>query len=142
MMLSTSRTRLTKQRKLVLEVVKSACYHPTADQIYGLVKKKLPSISVGTVYRNLEVLNKQKLIRQIDIPGEPMRFDVESKNKAYFVCKNKGVIYDLKIDPKKVKKLFKNESAIDSIDDFNILLFGSSKESSGERGLRKGILKH
>ncbi len=139
---SASKTRLTKQRKLVLNIVKSACYHPTADQVYRLARKRLPSISVGTVYRNLDMLLEQNLIRKINIPSEPARFDAESKNRAYFVCREKGVIYDLKIDPKKVKKLFKDQSTVDSINDFNILLFGSSKVNADERGLRKGVLKH
>lgn len=138
----TPKTRLTKQRKLILDVVKSACYHPTADQIYSLVKKKLPTISVGTVYRNLDVLTGQNFIRRIDIPGEPVRFDADLKNKAYFVCKNKGVIYDLEVDALEIKKLFKGQSAIDSIDDFTILLFGTSKTDSSELLLRKGQLKH
>lgn len=142
MAIPSSKTRLTKQRKLILEIVKSACYHPTADQIYQLVKKKLPKISVGTIYRNLDILADQKLIKRIDIPSEPVRFDADTRNKAYFVCKRKGVIYDLKIDPSKIKELIREEDMIESIDDFNILLFGTSKSNNKERGLRKGQLRH
>lgn len=142
MAIPSLKTRLTKQRKLILEIVKSACYHPTADQIYQLVKKKLPKISVGTVYRNLDVLVDQKLIKRIDIPSEPVRFDADLKSKAYFVCKRRGAIYDLEIDPEKVMKLVSDQSVIESIDDFNILLFGASKSDSKERSLRKGQLKY
>lgn len=141
MTIPSSKTRLTKHRKTILSVVQSACYHPTAEQIFKLVKKKLSTISVGTVYRNLDVLTDQKLIKRIDIPGEPVRFDADLKNKAYFVCKNKGAIYDLDIDPKKLKNLI-NCDCIEEIDDFHILLFGTSKECKNERSLRKGQLKH
>ena len=134
--------RQTKQRKLILEIIKSACYHPTAEQIYGLVKKRLPKISVGTVYRNLDVLADQKLIKRIDIPGEPARFDGHLEKKAYFVCNRTGVIYDLKINSNELLKLFKSKSFIKGIDEFNILLFGTSKSGSKERALRKGQLKH
>ncbi len=134
------KTRLTQQRKTILDIVKSTCYHPTAEQIFKLIKKQLPKISVGTVYRNLDVLADQKLVKRIDIPGEPARFDAEMKNKAYFVCKNKGAIYDLKIDSEKLKSLV-NCDCIDQIDDFHILLFGSSKDCPSEKGLRKGQLK-
>ena len=142
MTIPSPKTRLTKQRKLILSVIRSACYHPTAEQIFKLVKKKLPKISVGTVYRNLDVLTEQKLVKRIDIPGEPVRFDADQKNKAYFVCKNKGAIYDLTIDPKKVRKLISECECIEEINDFHILLFGTSKECPDERGLRKGQLKH
>ncbi len=137
----TAKTRLTKQRKLILSVIQSTCYHPTAEQVFNLVKKRLPAISVGTVYRNLDVLTEQKLIKRIDIPGEPVRFDADQRNKAYFVCKNKGVIYDLQIDPEKLKGLIKCD-CVDSIDDFHVVIFGTSKECSAERGMRKGQLKH
>ncbi len=135
------KTRLTKQRKFILDIIKSACYHPTAEQIHQLVKKQMPSVSVGTVYRNLDVLTTQNLIKRIDIPGEPMRFDADLSNKVYFVCKGKGTIYDLKIDKSKIMKLFQDQSAINSIDNFNIVLFGSAKNSQTERGLRKGQIK-
>ncbi len=135
-----SKQRLTKQRKLILGVVKSTCYHPTAEQIYKLAKKNLPKISVGTVYRNLDVLVDQNLIKRIDIPGEPVRFDADLTHKAHFVCKRKGVIYDLKIDKEKLAELIGEETFIEEIDDFNILLFGSSKTDPSERSLRKGQL--
>ena len=134
-------SRLTKQRKAIIGVIKSACYHPTADQIYQLVKKQLSSISVGTVYRNLDILTAKNLIKRIDIPGEPMRFDADLSDKAYFVCKEKGAIYDLKINPSEIKKLFNDQSVIDSVDGSNIVIFGSSKDSNKERSLRKGTVK-
>ena len=135
------KTRSTKQRKLILDVVKAACYHPTAEQVFTLVKKSLPKVSVGTVYRNLDVLAEQKLIKKIDIPGQPARFDADSGNKAYFVCKRKGAIYDLHIDPKKLKNLISECECIDEINDLNILLFGTSKDCPNDRGMRKGIIK-
>ena len=135
------KTRLTKQRKFILDVIKSACYHPTAEQIHQLVKKQLPSISVGTVYRNLDVLAGQNLIKRIDIPGQPARFDADLSDKAYFVCKEKCAIYDLKVDSEKVIKLTDDESIINSVDGFNIVIFGKSKNNQFERSLRKGSLK-
>ena len=141
MTISSSKTRLTPQRKMILSVIQSACYHPTSEQFFKLVKKKLPKISVGTVYRNLDVLTEQRLIKRIDIPGEPVRFDADLKNKAYFVCKSKGAIYDLKIDSQKLKNLIQCE-CVDKIDDFHILLFGASKDIQSEKEMRKGQLKH
>jgi len=135
------KTRLTNQRKVVLEVIKSACYHPTAEQIYKLTKKQLPKISVGTVYRNLDILASQNLIKRIDIPGEPVRFDADLSNKAYFVCKDKKTIYDINIDKNNVLKLISDNSVVNKIDDFNIVLFGTSKNYPVERSLRKGIVK-
>jgi Fur family transcriptional regulator, ferric uptake regulator len=49
--------RLTNQRKIILEELQAVTTHPTADEIYGMVRQKMPRISLGTVYRNLEVLS-------------------------------------------------------------------------------------
>ena len=131
-------SRLTPQRRLILGVVKSACYHPTADQIHQLVHRQIPNISVGTVYRNLDVLASQRLIQKIDIPGEPARFDADPGHKAYFVCRDKGAIYDLDLDPALLSKILKAHPAIDTIDNFSLVVFGIAKDSASERRMRKG----
>jgi len=136
------KTRFTNQRKVVLEVIKSACYHPTAEQIYKLTKKQLPKVSIGTVYRNLDVLTAQNLIKRIDIPGEPTRFDADLSNKAYFVCRNKGAIYDIIVDKDNVLKLISDNTFVKHVDDFNIVIFGTSKNEPNERSLRKGQITH
>ena len=130
--------RLTPQRKQILEVVKSACYHPTADQIHQLVHRQIPNISVGTVYRNLDVLASQRLIQKIDIPGEPARFDADPGHKAYFVCRDKGAIYDLDLDPSLLSKILKAHPAIETIDNFSLVVFGTAKANQAEMKMRKG----
>ena len=132
--------RLTKQRQQILEIVRSACYHPTAEQIHQLAQKTMPNLSVGTVYRNLDILHGLKLIKRIDIPGEPARYDADPSHKAYFVCKDKGSIYDLDLNAESLSKLLKDHPAIQRIDDFSLVVFGTSKENQAERKMRKGKL--
>ena len=55
---SKAKHRMTKQRKLILEVLRNTNTHPTADWIYEQVKKEIPNISLGTVYRNLRLLSE------------------------------------------------------------------------------------
>jgi len=135
------KTRLTNQRKVVLNIIKSACYHPTAEQIYKLTKKQLPKVSVGTVYRNLDVLTGLRLIKRIDIPGEPARFDSDLTDKAYFVCRDNGAIYDIDVDKDKIMKLISNHDVVNKVDGFNIVIFGTSKNKTNERILRNGQIK-
>ena len=58
--------RLTSQRKIILEELRAVHTHPTADEVYNLVRKKMPRISLGTVYRNLEVLSTLGLVRKLE----------------------------------------------------------------------------
>ena len=53
--------RMTQQRTVILEEVRKVATHPGADEIYEMVRKRLPRISLGTVYRNLEILIATRL---------------------------------------------------------------------------------
>lgn len=139
---TTVKHRLTRQREVILSTVKSACYHPTAHQIYQLTKKLLPSISQGTVYRNLELLTSQNHLRRIDIPGEPARFDADTSPKAYFVCTEKGSIYDLPVDEEALRKLIAADKLVGTSDNFNLVVFGKTNPGSDELGRRKGQLSN
>jgi hypothetical protein len=54
---SDQKLRITKQRQLILEELKKVVTHPTADEIYRMVRERMPRVSLGTVYRNLETLS-------------------------------------------------------------------------------------
>ena len=66
--------RMTRHRRVILEVLRRTRKHPTAEELYILVRRRLPRVSLATVYRNLEVLSEQGLIRcgrVEDVPAEP-----------------------------------------------------------------------
>ncbi len=87
--------RMTKQRKVILEVLKSTNTHPTADWIYDQVREKLPNISLGTVYRNLKVLKEVGEIRELDYGSTYSRFDGSPHNHYHFVCNRCERVIDL-----------------------------------------------
>ncbi len=66
---------MTRQRQVVLEAVRATDAHPTGDEVYRLARRKLPHISLGTVYRNLELLSEAGLIRKLELGGAARRFD-------------------------------------------------------------------
>ncbi|MBA3036329.1 MAG: transcriptional repressor [Desulfobacterium sp.] len=78
--------RTTQQRKVILEELKKVKSHPAADEIYRMVRKRLPRISLGTVYRNLEVLSELKEIQQIELAGSLKRFDGNPENHYHLRC--------------------------------------------------------
>jgi len=87
--------RRTKQREVILEELAKLCAHPSADELYGLVKKRLPRISLGTVYRNLEMLSREGIIARIDGAGSQMRFDAETGDHQHVRCLRCGRIDDV-----------------------------------------------
>ena len=67
--------RLTSQRQVIIEDLEKEKSHPTANEIYDMVRKRLPRIGLGTVYRNLELLAGKGIIKKLEVGGEQKRFD-------------------------------------------------------------------
>jgi Fur family peroxide stress response transcriptional regulator len=88
-------SRRSSQRDAILRVVKNTNSHPGADWIYEQVKKEIPNISMGTVYRNLRLLANTGEIKDLSIPGTPSRFDSRTSNHHHLVCEKCGRIFDL-----------------------------------------------
>lgn len=86
--------RYSKQRELVLRTVQNNLIHPTAQDIYNLCREKDPTISMGTVYRNLNLLAEQGKILQIKVPGGADRFDGTIKPHNHAVCTSCGMVMD------------------------------------------------
>ncbi len=88
-------SRWSKQRDTILRVVMNSKDHPRADWVYDQVKKEIPNISMGTVYRDLRSLAKSGDIRQLDIADGTSRFDGNTDSHYHFRCERCGHIFDL-----------------------------------------------
>ena len=89
---------MTSQRKVILEELKRVTTHPTADEVYEMVRKRLPRVSLGTVYRNLETLSAAGVI--LKLPGTPMRFDGDTREHHHVRCIHCSRVGDLHIQKK------------------------------------------
>lgn len=89
--------RNTKQRKLILKMLENTKEHPTAEVIYFAVKKELPNISLGTIYRNLNILKQQGTIKEIKTSGKRTHYDADVSFHSHFICQKCDVVSDFKI---------------------------------------------
>ncbi len=81
------KTRNTRQRGVILDILKGTEEHPTAERIYRDARRVIPNISLGTVYRNLNFLRDQGLVREIrPSEGGSSRFDGMRDPHAHFHC--------------------------------------------------------
>lgn len=88
--------RNTKQRQEVLKAVLASKEHPTADEIYLVLRERNPKISRGTVYRNLNVLSDNGEIQQIKVPNAD-RFDWKREKHYHVLCTLCGELTDASI---------------------------------------------
>ena len=91
--------RMTRQRKVILEELRKLNTHPSADQIYEVVRHRLPRISLGTVYRNLEVLSELGEIQKLELSGLLKRFDWNTKKHYHIRCVRCSRVDDAPIAP-------------------------------------------
>lgn len=91
----TTQSRMTRQRRIILEELSKACSHPTVDEIYTMVKEKLPNISLGTVYRNLDLLAENNQIIKLETAGSMRRYDANLRPHSHIRCISCGQVYDI-----------------------------------------------
>lgn len=93
--LTVRQHRMTRQRRVILEEIKKVDTHPTADDIYRVVRGRLPRISLGTVYRNLEILSDEGDIQKLESAGTQRRYDGNPASHTHIRCLQCGRVFDL-----------------------------------------------
>jgi Fur family ferric uptake transcriptional regulator len=77
---------MTRQRMVILEELRKVDTHPSADEIYELVRRRLPRVSLGTIYRNLEILAETGEIRRLATGSHLKRFDGRADDHYHIRC--------------------------------------------------------
>lgn len=129
---------MTYQRSKVLERLKDLKTHPTADIIYGAVKKDIPNITLATVYRNLNLLAEKGKILRLEINGE-YHYDGDMCCHQHCVCRKCGKIIDVfqkEISNYAMKKIKSNKFDAECV---NIIFSGICKRCSkgGDKNAKK-----
>lgn len=91
-------SRHSKQRDCILKVLKETVSHPTANLIYDSVRKEIPNISLGTVYRNLSKLSSDGVILKIVTGDGSERYDACCKPHYHMVCRECGNVFDVHME--------------------------------------------
>ncbi|GAB6190719.1 transcriptional repressor [Desulfocastanea catecholica] len=94
--------RMTNQREIILRELKKSKRHLSADELYDIVKKFMPRISLATVYRNLEILSETGVLRKLEISGRQKRFDFDVSDHDHVYCAICHKVDNLNIERKNV----------------------------------------
>lgn len=118
----------SKQREIILDTFKHL-NHPTAEQLYHKVHENNPTISKSTVYRNLNVLLKNKLIKKIKVLNGADRYDYIDKEHYHVICNKCGKVFDFMYQFKKeeLKEIIHSETGVTTNID-SIILYGICEE--------------
>ena len=122
----TATERMTAQKTFIYDYLKSVKTHPSAEIIYTEVRKKLPNISQGTVYRVLNVLKEKGEILAIDTK-DSVHFDGDISDHAHFICEECGNVYDVIDECSKCGILRNKKTKVGKINSYKINFYGTCK---------------
>lgn len=88
---------MTKQRELILNILKNSDRHMTADEIFFLAKLQMPSIAMATIYNNLNAMNDLGIIKRTHIDGVADCFDKLMDPHDHLLCDGCGKITNVRI---------------------------------------------
>lgn len=128
--MSETKIRYSKQRETIYQVLKQDHTHPSADTIYINVKKEIPDISLGTVYRNLNFLVDQKRIKRLDWGDGVVHFDATTSPHYHMICDECGAICDVMLDEDTVHSFIDNvyKQTGESIHGVDVLFHGTCQQ--------------
>ena len=92
-------TNFSRQRQAIVDYLCSTKEHPTAETVYTHVREKYPKVSLGTVYRNLNLLAEEGQILRLTCGDGSDRFDGNPEPHYHFLCKGCGRVIDLMLEP-------------------------------------------
>ena len=88
----------SRQREFILDTLKSNVVHPTAEYLYTILKEKEPNISLATLYRNLNQLAENGVIKKIDGLDTSSHYDHNTRAHYHFICDNCKRVFDVSAD--------------------------------------------
>jgi Fe2+ or Zn2+ uptake regulation protein len=94
-MSKTISRRRSRQRDIILQIVRETDSHPTAEWVYERARRKIPNLSLGTVYRNLNVLAEENAIQRVTTGEGAVRYDRRLGDHTHFICTETDRVMDL-----------------------------------------------
>lgn len=114
----------SKQREMILHTVLENPIHPTADEVFLQVKQHCPRISLGTVYRNLNQLADNGIVRKISMANRPDRFDGTVEQHYHVCCTECGAVSDVAYPPLEGLDAFVEQKTAYRVSGHQLLFYG------------------
>lgn len=120
--------KYSKQREEIKNAIMLNRIHPTADEVYSIVRKTNPNISLGTVYRNLNKLSDYGVIKKIEIPNSSDRFDGTIDSHYHIICTECGEVHDVELSILDDLEAQVKTNTGAKLSSHNLILYGVCKE--------------
>lgn len=119
--------RYSKQRQMILDTIKANPVHPTADVVYKILTEEHPEISLGTVYRNLNLLVELGEIKKVESASAKEHFDGDNTFHPHLICNRCGNVVDVPLPALEEMSMALSQTTEHNIDDCKIIFHGVCK---------------
>lgn len=123
----------SKYRKRILEILKENPVHPSANELYLMVKEKYPEIGIATIYRNLENLVKSGEIIKFTTDSQYDRYDATIIAHYHMICMKCGKVFDIPSSDVDVSNVRVSESTGHDVLEHNLVFKGICKECKNKK---------
>lgn len=117
--------KATPQRLAILEVIYKYG-HINIDRLYEQIKEKFSSISLATIYKNINAMTQNTLLFEVKLPNEKSVYEIVKDDHAHLLCKECGKVTDIKVDTQNIVQNISNEHSFDIIQS-DLVLSGTCK---------------
>jgi Fur family transcriptional regulator, ferric uptake regulator len=120
--------RNTSQRDAIRRVMVRADRPLSTDEIFEMARSKVPGLGIATVYRTLKSLKEERAVREVDLPGQPSRWEMANKDHHHhFLCRTCDKLFEIEGCPGDLGNLLPPGYALEA---HNILLEGKCRDCS------------
>ena len=126
--------KYSRQREALLDNLAHRYDHPTADMLYESIRPAYPHISLGTVYRNLNLLSEQGRLTKLSCGDGTVHYDYNTSPHYHFYCKDCGRMIDISMPYlEDIDSMVEPE--IGKADSHSLIFYGCCKNCSDKKSL-------
>ncbi len=129
--------KFSRQRESIKSCLMARNDHPTADAIYASIREEFPNISLGTVYRNLNLLVDLGEVRRLRCDNGPDHFDGDTSPHYHFICRKCGRVMDMPMSHMDELNVLADRYCPGQIEDHTMLFYGRCSSCKEEENFRK-----
>ena len=119
------RKKNSVKREAILDILRATHEHPSADAVYQRLKPDVPDLSLGTVYRNINMFKNEGTVVSVGVVRGQERLDARTENHAHFICNRCGHVADIEgLDEKTDLDSLARELVDGEVEGHRITVFG------------------
>lgn len=118
--------KITPQRLAIIQLM-DQYGHISVRDIYEKIKESFPSLSLATVYKNINAMMDNQFINELKIVGQDNKYELAKERHSHLICRNCGEIEDVYVDTTSLAKSVPDESGF-QVEEISIQFFGLCKK--------------